>query len=224
MEGTLGYGEADMEEILRFLLAKGAVSLLALPDLLNLPNNSETCHDLLMFMKARPKIFKLSKDDLGYKADLVEMPDVWDEPAGYPQGEQFSRTLTRPQTMAEAISGDQAGDSSTWNGADGLLSYLKSIILAADGSLPLASLQTDDACLARWTSLHGDGDFNEGLEAYLHRNPETFMVVPSSDGGAMVSLTPHMARAKPSGRWSKAHGSQAMAKMKEDRDVEVAED
>ena len=68
------------------------------------------------------------------------------------------------------------------------------------------------------------GGFDDNLEAYLCENPETFMAVPSSDGGAMVSLPPHVSRAKPSGRWSKAHGSQAMSKVQQHQDLEGAED
>ena len=250
------YSPVDLEAILRFLLGDGPVDLLVLPELLDLQHDSETCHDLLSFMKERSNVFKVSKDDLHcYKASLAQTSSVSHESVlSPPPGDAFKSISgdDSPQVISlqDALSGGEADRSlrdvshqepsleeATLSGSEGqggqpahlpdalqgLFSYLTRLIEAADGSIPLASLETDD-CKAHFLLTGGlddyaPEDFREDLVEYLRENSETFLLWPSSDGTNMVSLIGHTARTKSSSRWSKA-----LRQVNCDPEAEIQED
>ena len=186
-QGSLDeYSPTDLEATLRFLLADSPVELLALPELLELQNDSATCHDLLSFMKERPNVFKVSKDDLGfYKTGLAQTSSFLHESTLSPSlGETFNRSSGHDSAQVISLedalrggevdrslgnvshqvpsieSGEEGGQPAHFPDAvQGLFSYLISIIKAADGSIALGSLEKNDDCKARFL-LTGDlGDY-----------------------------------------------------------------
>ena len=175
--------------MLRGVLVDGAVDLFALPELLDLPNNSETCHGLLAFMKERPSVFKVAQDHLGYKASLME--SFSDESTQTLSGNLEDEAALSP---AEVWSSGSEAENLVASGPDDvpdLFSYLKSKLLAADGRLPLRVLEADEECKASCKRLFLPNDeeyveFEEDLGEYLRSHSEHFRLWPWN-GSTMVT-------------------------------------
>ena len=169
-----GFTESSLEEALRSVCAPQPLSLFAIPELVGLRNNPDTCQLVLSFLKRRSNIFSLSSSVFGHSVSLIDSPprhtekyglggnDSKDEPdTSMPQNHVADRSEARASEVLNSLS-----------------SHLCSVINEAGGRLSLDRLEWDQVCMAQFAS-------QVDLEKYLEEQPHFLIWV--SEGGKMVS-------------------------------------
>ena len=131
----------------------------------NLPRDSDTCRWLLSFLKQRPEIFQLSSNEFGCVASLEESNELEDilengEEVDEERGESESDENLPGADIEESFEPSMGNEVN-----EDIASHLSSLLQWAGGSAPLAFLEWDDVCMARFTS-HLD------LEDYLEEHPD----------------------------------------------------